>query len=149
MKILMRELMMNSMRKIKMTQDIINRMLGKNNAQENKNNNNHNTLEVLRTSVSPRTCPLRNNTKFTDMKLSTLFGKNPVSSFIGKVTKKPVDNLLGKDSQYDERELAQGIKVEQEHTNNPLEAARIAKEHLREIPDYYTRLAKMYREAKR
>lgn len=105
----------------------INKVLGKENNDNNSNN----------------------NTSFTDLKLSTLFGKNPISSFIGKVTTKPLNNLLGKDARYDERELAMGIKVEQEHTNNPLEAAKIAKEHLREIPDYYTRLAKMYKEAKR
>lgn len=47
----------------------------------------------------------------------------------------------------DEGEFEQGIKVEMEHTTDPLIAARIALDHLAEIPDYYTRLAKMEKEA--
>jgi len=42
-----------------------------------------------------------------------------------------------------------GIKVEMEHTTNPVIARTIAKDHLDEYPDYYTRLTKMEREAKR
>lgn len=49
---------------------------------------------------------------------------------------------------YDEKELKMGIEVEQEHTNDPRMAERIAKDHLAEIPDYYTRLKKMEDEAK-
>jgi hypothetical protein len=40
-----------------------------------------------------------------------------------------------------------GIKVEMEHTTDPLIAKRISLDHLSEIPDYYTRLAKMEKEA--
>ena len=36
-----------------------------------------------------------------------------------------------------------GIKIEMEHTDCPLIAERIAKDHLVEFPDYYTRLIKM------
>jgi hypothetical protein len=43
----------------------------------------------------------------------------------------------------DSKELAMGIKVESEHTTNPLIAKRIALDHLAEIKDYYTRLKKM------
>jgi hypothetical protein len=46
------------------------------------------------------------------------------------------------DSQFNPRELALGIKTEMEHTNNPLVAKRIAKDHLKEFKDYYTRLLK-------
>jgi len=49
--------------------------------------------------------------------------------------------------EYDSKELAMGIKVEMEHTTNPLLAERISKDHLSEIPDYYTRLKKMEEEA--
>lgn len=42
-----------------------------------------------------------------------------------------------------EPELAAGIEVEKEHTDNPAEAREIALDHLAEFPDYYTRLAKM------
>ena len=48
---------------------------------------------------------------------------------------------------YSESELKLGIKVEMEHTSFPAIAKKIAKDHLAEIPDYYTRLAKMEKEA--
>ena len=37
-------------------------------------------------------------------------------------------------------ELALGMRVELEHTRDPIEAAKIAEEHLRERADYYTAL---------
>jgi len=47
----------------------------------------------------------------------------------------------------DPEQLKMGIKVEMEHTSDPLIAKRISLDHLQEIPDYYTRLAKMEAEA--
>ena len=47
----------------------------------------------------------------------------------------------------DPDELAIGRKIEMEHTTNPKFAERIALDHLAEIPDYYTRLVAMEREA--
>lgn len=47
----------------------------------------------------------------------------------------------------DPKELKMGIDVEKEHTNWPEMAKRIACDHLAEIPDYYTRLAKMEADA--
>jgi hypothetical protein len=44
-----------------------------------------------------------------------------------------------KDLQFD-KEIKMGIKVEMEHTKSPKVARRIAFDHLREYPDYYTRL---------
>jgi len=44
---------------------------------------------------------------------------------------------------YDPKELAMGIDVEKEHLPYPSIAEKIAKDHLAEIPDYYTRLKKM------
>lgn len=43
-------------------------------------------------------------------------------------------------------ELDIGIEMEQEHTYDVDLAAEIALDHLNEIPDYYTRLAKMEKE---
>jgi len=44
----------------------------------------------------------------------------------------------------DAEELKKGIKVEMEHTTSPAIARRIALDHLaEELPDYYTKLAKM------
>lgn len=40
----------------------------------------------------------------------------------------------------DVKELAIGVQVEMEHTNDPDIAAEIALDHIRETPDYYTRL---------
>jgi hypothetical protein len=36
-----------------------------------------------------------------------------------------------------------GIKVEMEHADNPLISEKIAKDHLAEMPTYYTHLAAM------
>jgi len=47
------------------------------------------------------------------------------------------------DSEFDAKELALGIKTEMEHTDNLEEATSIAKDHLQELPDYYTKLVKM------
>ncbi len=54
-----------------------------------------------------------------------------------------------KDSKFDEKQLKQGINIEKEHTDNKQIAKEIAKDHLAEIPDYYTRLNKMENQAKR
>lgn len=45
-------------------------------------------------------------------------------------------------------ELRMGIEVEQEHGVDMREAGQIAMDHLREFPDYYTRLTKMEARAK-
>ena len=47
------------------------------------------------------------------------------------------------DSNFDPKELAMGIKVELEHTDDRSVAKNIAKDHLTELPDYYSRLRKM------
>lgn len=51
------------------------------------------------------------------------------------------------DSDFDPKQLAQGIKVEMEHTKNKALAKEIAKDHLAEIPDYYTKLIEMEKKA--
>jgi len=51
--------------------------------------------------------------------------------------------------EYDPKELEMGRGVEMEHTTDKRMAERIAKDHLAEIPDYYTRLAKMEAEGKK
>lgn len=52
-------------------------------------------------------------------------------------------------SQFDSAEIAQGMKVEKEHTDSKELAKQIAVDHLTEFPDYYTRLDKMESEAKK
>ena len=52
-------------------------------------------------------------------------------------------------SYFDSKELATGVKVEQEHTKDKATALEIAMDHLAEIPDYYTRLLKMEDAAKK
>ena len=47
------------------------------------------------------------------------------------------------DSKFDAKELAMGIKVEHEHAKSDIIAKLIAKDHLTELPDYYSRLEKM------
>ena len=51
-------------------------------------------------------------------------------------------------SKFDPKQIKMGIGVEKEHTDCPKIAVEIAKDHLAEIPDYYTRLKKMEDEAK-
>lgn len=54
----------------------------------------------------------------------------------------------GKDiTKYDLKQILMGIKIEQEHTSNKMIALEITKDHLEEIPDYYTRLIEMEEEA--
>ena len=50
------------------------------------------------------------------------------------------------DSDYDPEQLAKGIRIEFEHTDNEFEAREIAKDHISEIPDYYIRLEIMERD---
>lgn len=47
------------------------------------------------------------------------------------------------DDEFDADQLAMGIDVEMEHTDDPEIAKAIAKDHLAELSDYYTRLADM------
>jgi hypothetical protein len=51
------------------------------------------------------------------------------------------------DDKYDAKQLKRGIEVEKEHIDNPVVSKMIAKAHLAEIPDYYTRLDKMESDA--
>lgn len=57
------------------------------------------------------------------------------------------DNLS--DKAFDPEQLAAGIVVELEHTNDPELAKEITKDHLRELPDYYTRLKEMEEEGEK
>jgi len=83
-------------------------------------------------------------------KLLNVTGKD-----LDKFSEKEVEDLLANlghhdfvpDSEFDATELKKGIEVEKEHTASILIAKLIAKDHLKEIPDYYTRLNKMEQEA--
>lgn len=48
---------------------------------------------------------------------------------------------------FDPKEMEMGISIEMEHTDDRAVAEEIAKDHLSEFPDYYTRLKKMEAEA--
>lgn len=45
-----------------------------------------------------------------------------------------------------EKQIAMGVKVEMEHVDSEDLAREISLDHLEEMPDYYTRLAKMEKE---
>ena len=47
------------------------------------------------------------------------------------------------------KQLKKGVKVEMEHTDNKQVALEIARDHVEEFVDYYTRLEKMENEAKK
>lgn len=53
----------------------------------------------------------------------------------------------GEEIKHDPEQLKMGIKVEMEHTTNTLISRKIALDHLKEIPDYYTRLDEMEKAA--
>jgi predicted nucleotidyltransferase len=50
---------------------------------------------------------------------------------------------------FDREQLKIGIEIEMEHTNDPELAKEIAMDHLSEIPDYYTRLKAMEKQAEK
>jgi len=54
-----------------------------------------------------------------------------------------------KPEDFNQKELKMGIEIEMEHTDDPELAKEIAMDHLTEIPDYYTRLVKMEKEAEK
>lgn len=54
----------------------------------------------------------------------------------------------GCNSDINKDQLELGIKVEMEHTTNPVIAEKIACDHIKEIPNYYTLLAEMEASAK-
>jgi len=80
-----------------------------------------------------------------------MFTKKSMSgiSELGDYLRKSAEQIPGglaegkPDSAFDAKALAQGQKVEMEHTNNPKVAREICKDHLTEDPHYYTKLAKM------
>ncbi len=61
---------------------------------------------------------------------------------VGKHKSVPIDN-------FDPEQIKMGIEVELEHTDSRAIALQIAKDHLSEIPDYYTRLKKMEDDGKK
>ena len=51
---------------------------------------------------------------------------------------------------FDKEQLSVGIQIEKEHTGNDEQAAaEIAKDHLREDPNYYKNLSKIEKEVKK
>ena len=75
-----------------------------------------------------------------------------LNEYLNKLTdsddKKETDIPVGKhnhvpDEKFNAKELKMGIVVEKEHTDCPIMAKAIAKDHLAECANYYTRLAKM------
>ncbi len=66
--------------------------------------------------------------------------ENKSQSIVGRHTDVP-------DDKFDSDQLRMGIDIEKEHTDCPHMAKEIAKDHLTEIPDYYTRLINMEKSA--
>ena len=54
-----------------------------------------------------------------------------------------------KPKDFDKKQLEMGIKIEMEHTKDKDKAREIAMDHLKEIPDYYTRLKKLEAKAEK
>ena len=66
-----------------------------------------------------------------------------------KMSKKDIADKFNVTLSKVEKELRMGVKIEKEHTGSATMAKEIAMDHLVEIPDYYTRLKKMEKEAKK
>jgi hypothetical protein len=62
-----------------------------------------------------------------------------IIDFLEKVGSRVHENL--DPQQIDPKQLAMGIEVEKEHTDDPIVARKIAIDHLKEDPKYYTKLA--------
>lgn len=96
--------------------------------------------------ISRRICFSKGEVKMSkiDSYLGRIFEQagEEVIDFIGKHNDVP-------DTEFDPTELSMGIEVEKEHVDNPETAKAIAKDHLAELPDYYTRLKKMEEEGER
>jgi hypothetical protein len=70
----------------------------------------------------------------------------------GKADKLTISDIAKKfDLSIDDikKQLEKGVKIEKEHTPNEVKATEIAMDHLSEIPDYYNRLDKMEKSAKK
>lgn len=65
------------------------------------------------------------------------------------ISKKDIADKFNVTIQKIDKELSMGIKIEMEHVNSKSLSKEIAMDHLVEIPDYYTRLKKMEKEAKK
>ena len=83
--------------------------------------------------------PNGNLAKNTKIPQSSKVAKEYTEQDIKEIFDKPV----AKESEVDPKELEMGIKAELEHTSDREVAKRIALAHLREMPNYYTKLAKM------
>ena len=97
--------------------------------------------------LGPRLPSFKEELSLVDKILSEMIGDKP-----GCGTKKPKKlNAIAKKHKVSieslEKQLQKGIKVEMEHTKNKNLAEIIALHHLDEIPDYYTRLLNMEKEA--
>lgn len=61
-----------------------------------------------------------------------------IYEFTADVLKRMTRSMSEDDSQFIPEELKRGIEVEKEHTSNEILAKMIAKDHLKELPNYYT-----------
>jgi hypothetical protein len=111
---------------------------------------NHSTL-VEPVSLSKSNDP--DDDRYVQYILDNNLSKSEAPSFIR--TRKVKEALKGgladrkPDSKYNKKQLSQGIKVEKEHSKSPKARKEIAKDHLEEIPDYYTRLKDLEAKAKK
>lgn len=78
-----------------------------------------------------------------NMDLSSAALEERSFKLLGTLLKKIGKHQTSPDSDFDADQLAMGVKVEMEHTDHSAIAKLIAKDHLAEIKDYYTRLGTM------
>ncbi len=81
----------------------------------------------------------KNNLSNNDLKD---FDKLFIASMLSNLLKK-FKHVNDPDEKFDSKQLEMGVKIEHEHTNDSYLAKIIAKAHLSELPDYYTKLKEM------
>lgn len=77
------------------------------------------------------------------VRIPHVYAKNPTSNAVVKSDKEKIPGGLSsgkKPEDFDQEQLAAGIKVEMEHTTDKAVATEIAMDHLSEDPNYYKKL---------
>jgi hypothetical protein len=115
-----------------------------------KKNNNDNSRERLYLAYIDKLLP---NSKIVKSDSNEILIKlnedNLKGGLSDNISKKDIADKFKVSIQKIGKELNMGIKVEMEHVNSRTLSKEIAMDHLVEIPDYYTRLKKMEKEAKK
>jgi len=115
-----------------------------------KKNNNDNSRERLYLAYINKLLPNSKISKSDDNEILIKLNEDNLKGGLSdNMSKKNIADKFNVSIQKISKELSIGIKIEMEHVNSKSLSKEIAMDHLVEIPDYYTRLKKMEKEAKK